>query len=89
MKYAECSDRGERYMLVLVEEKMIDDPKAAHAFIERLKADNLHDVTDLAEIVLVYRDGHTVKQYPDHEVPDLSDGDQLDRCEWFEFESTP
>jgi hypothetical protein len=89
MKYAEITDRGERYALVLVDEKTIDDAKAADALIHRLNTDNLADVTDLAEVVLVYRDGHTVKQYPDHEVPDLSDGDQLDRCEWFEFECVP
>lgn len=89
MKYAECTDRGERYVLVLVDEKIVDDPKVAQALIARLESDELHDVTDLAEIVLVYRDGHTVKQYPDHEVPDLSDGDQLDSCEWFEFECVP
>ena len=89
MKYAECIDRGDRYVLVLVDEKLVDDPKAAQAFIDRLASDELHDVTDLAEIVLVHRNGHVVKQYPDHEVPDLSDGDQLDACEWFEFNCVP
>lgn len=89
MKYAECIDRNERYVLVLVDEKLVDDPKAAQAFIDRLETDELHDVTDLAEIVLVHRDGHLVKQFPVHEVPDLSDGDQLDNCEWFEFNCVP
>jgi hypothetical protein len=89
MKYAECTDRGDRYVLVLVDENLVDDPKAAQAFIDRLETDEFHDVTDLAEIVLVHRNGHSVKQFPVHEVPDLSDGDQLDACEWFDFECIP
>ena len=89
MKYAEISDRGERYVLVQVEEKIIDDPKAAEGLIHRLETDHLNDVIDLAQIVLVHRDGHNVKQFPKHEVPDLSDGSQLDTYNWFEIECIP
>lgn len=89
MKYAECIDRGDRYVLVLVDEKIVDDPKAAADLIHRLREDHLNDIVDLAEVVLVHRDGHNVKQFPDHEVPDLSDGDQLDSCEWFDLECVP
>jgi hypothetical protein len=89
MKYAECTDRGDRFVLVMVDEKIVDDPRAADDLIRRLNTDELSDVTDLAEIVLVHRNGHVVKQYPVHEVPDLSDGDQLDACNWFDIECTP
>ena len=89
MKYAECTDRGERYVLVLVDERIVDDPKAADELIHRLEKDHLNDVIDLAEIVLVHRDGHVVKQYPTHEVPDLSDGDQLDTYNWFDIQCVP
>ena len=89
MKYAEVTDRGERYVIVQVDEKVIDDPKWAAELIERLKTDHLNDVVDLAEIVLVHRNGHEVKQFPSHEVPDLSDGDQLDTYNWFTLECTP
>ena len=89
MKYAEVTDRGKRYVIVQVDEKVIDDPKWAAELIERLKTDHLNDVVDLAEIVLVHRNGHEVKQFPSHEVPDLSDGDQLDTYNWFTLECTP
>lgn len=89
MKYAECIDRGDRHVLVLVDEKVVDDPKAASDLIHRLRQDQLHDVVDIADVVLVYRNGHTIKQFPTHGVPDLSDGDQLDSCEWFDIECIP
>ena len=76
-------------MLVLVDERIVDDPKAADELIHRLEKDHLNDVIDLAEIVLVHRDGHVVKQYPTHEVPDLSDGDQLDTYNWFDIQCVP
>jgi hypothetical protein len=89
MKYAEVTDRGDRSVIVQVGEEVIADPKIAANLIERLKSDHLNDVTDLAQIVLIHRNGHDVKQYPAHEVPDLLDGDQLDTYNWFDFECTP
>ncbi|MDQ2985950.1 MAG: hypothetical protein M3R13_04430 [Armatimonadota bacterium] len=89
MKYAEITDRGDRFVLVMVDEKTVDDPRAAADLIGRLRNDQLNDVIDLAKVVLVHRNGHEIKQFPVHEVPDLSDGDQLDACEWFDIDCIP